>query len=160
MYHTLLNETLLHAKNIKTTSLRFTKHTTRRVLPNCVFWLATLQAAHDSRRMASYALPLRAALSLLPSQPTPPLRTPRHTAVFSLSIAEPWNWIPRLLCIWEKGRQQERLEGNFHLHLAGSTFTTLPHVILKDFFLHLQAVNISWGSHAWKRLVWTRHSMW
>jgi hypothetical protein len=85
-----------------------------------------------------------------PSFPSPSSHAPWHTAVFPLSLVEPWNWIPRLLCIWEKGRQQEWMGENSHLCLAGSTFTTLPHVILKDFSLLASGRHFEEG---WGRLL-------
>jgi len=105
------------------------------------------------RRMASYTLPFRAALSLLAFSSHPPLHAPRHAAVFSLSAAVPWTWIPCLLCIWKK---VDNRKGNFQHCLAPSTFNKLFSCYIERFFLHWKEENILRASSAVNRHVWTR----
>lgn len=139
----ILKETLSH-------SLYFTTHTQ----DTTSFHLAPCKLLMVAgRRMASYTLPLRAALSLLAFSSHPPLPAPRHAAVFSLSAAVPWTWIPCLLCIWKK---VDNRKGNFHQCLAPSTYNKLSSCYIEGFFLHWKEESIFGASFAANRHVWTR----
>jgi len=143
MYCSILKETMSHG-------LFYYTHT-QDTAP--FHWVPCKLLMVAGRRMASYTLPLRAALPLLAFSSHPPLPAPRHAAVFSLSATVPWTWIPCLLCIWKK---VDNRKGNFHLCLAPSTFNKLASCYIERFFLHWKEENIFGAPFAANRHVWTR----